>query len=435
MSSARRRNYAALSSFVFCFFFAQAMTISLLSIWLTRALGLNGVEAGTVFSANFIGAMCAQPLYGYLSDRMAFRKVVPAAIALLVVLAGPFFTLIYAPLLHWNIIAGAIAGGIYLGVTFIAGSYAIESYIDRVGRKYSFEYSRVRLWGSFGFAAAAAFSGRLYNMDPHINFYLASTAGLLLLPALWIAHIDPDPGQQAAADRLLPRDSLALLSQRKFWGFMVLILGVTNLYLVFDQQFPFYFSSLFPTPERGNEMFGYLNSAQIFVEAGGLFIAPLLVRRIGATRGLLLATLIMILRIAGSGLAVGPITISMCKMAHAIELPILVVSIFRYIAWHFDARLASTVYLVGVSFGHSLGLAILSPIAGVGYDLFGFQNTYFLIAGFALLFWVASFFTLSPTPPETGQAGLTGEPAEAPIISSLDPPGGGDVQPVGAIVR
>ena len=432
MSSARRRNYAALSSFVFCFFFAQAMTISLLSIWLTRALGLNGVEAGTVFSANFIGAMCAQPLYGYLSDRMAFRKVVPATIALLVVMAGPFFTFVYAPLLHWNIIAGAIVGGIYLGVTFIAGSYAIESYIDRVGRKYSFEYSRVRLWGSFGFAAAAAFSGRLYNMDPHINFYLASAAGLLLLPALWIARIDPDPGQQAAADRLLPKDSLALLSQPKFWGFMVLILGVTNLYLVFDQQFPFYFSSLFSTPEQGNEMFGYLNSAQIFMEAGGLFIAPLLVRRIGATRGLLLATLIMILRIAGSGLAVGPITISMCKMAHAIELPILVVSIFRYIAWHFDARLASTVYLVGVSFGHSLGLAILSPIAGISYDHFGFQNTYFLIAGFALLFWVASFFTLSPTPPETRRVG---ELAEDPLISPLDPPGGGDVQPVRAAVR
>lgn len=432
MSSARRRNYAALSSFVFCFFFAQAMTISLLSIWLTRALGLNGVEAGTVFSANFIGAMCAQPLYGYLSDRMAFRKVVPMGIALLVIMAGPFFTFVYAPLLHWNIIIGAVTGGMYLGVTFIAGSYAIESYVDRVGRRYSFEYSRARLWGSFGFAIAAAFSGNLYNIDPRINFFLASAAGLLLLPAVLAARIDPDPDQQAAADRLLPKDSLAVLALPKFWGFMVLILGVTNLYLVFDQQFPFYFSSLFPTPEQGNEMFGYLNSAQIFVEAGGLFVAPLLVRRIGATRGLLLATLIMILRIAGSGVAVGPITISMCKMAHAIELPILVVSIFRYIAWHFDARLASTVYMVGVSFGHSVGLAILSPVAGIGYDLFGFQNTYFLIAGFALLFWVASFFTLAPTPPETGRARAT---SQEPLVAHLDPPGGGDVQPVKAAIQ
>jgi OHS family lactose permease-like MFS transporter len=422
--SARSRNYAALSVFMFCFFFAQAMTMSLLSIWLTRSLGLNGVEAGTVFSANFVGAMCAQPVYGYLSDRMGFRKVVPLSIALLVILSGFFFTFVYAPLLQWNIVVGAIVGGIYLGLTFIAGSYAIETFVDRVGRKYAFEYSRVRLWGSLGFASAAVFSGRLYNIDPGINFAIASIAGVILLPVLFFARIDPDRDQQAVADRLRPRDSLAVLGVPKFWQFMVLILGVTNLYLVYDQQFPFYFSSLFPTPEEGSEMFGYLNSAQIFVEAGGLFAAPFIVRRIGATRGLLLATAIMILRIAASGLAIGPITISMCKMAHAIELPILAVSIFRYIAYHFEAKLASTVYMVGVSFGHSLGLAILSPIVGIGYDHFGFQHTYFLIAAFALVFWIWSFFTLSATPPEFGNRT---SPDNGAPLAAVDPSIGSNV--------
>jgi OHS family lactose permease-like MFS transporter len=427
-----RRNYTALSGFVFCFFFAQAMTMSLLSIWLTRSLGLNGVEAGTVFSANFIGAMCAQPLYGYISDRMGLRKTVPIAIALLVVLSGVFFSMVYAPLLKWNIVVGAVAGGIYLGVTFIAGSYALESYVDRVGRKYGFEYSRVRLWGSLGFASAAFFSGRLYNIDPGINFYLASAAGLLLLPMLAFARIEPDSGQQAVAAKLTPRDSAALLTQPKFWGFMVLILGVTNLYLVYDQQFPFYFSSLFPTPEEGNAMFGYLNSAQIFVEAGGMFLAPFLVRRIGATRGLMIATAIMIVRIAGSGMAIGPLTISACKMLHAVELPILVVSIFRYIAYHFEPRHISTVYMVGVSFGHSLGLAILSPLAGMSYDLIGFQNSYFLIAAFALVFWVASWFALSPTPVEMKLGAPIADPppgappdplsgADAPLLKTGDP--------------
>jgi OHS family lactose permease-like MFS transporter len=223
-----------------------------------------------------------------------------------------------------------------------------------------------------------------------------------------------------------PKDSLALLALPKFWRFMVLILGVTNLYLVYDQQFPFYFSSLFPTPEEGNAMFGYLNSAQIFVEAGMLFVAPIIVRRTGATRGLLIATAIMIVRIGGSALATGPLTISACKMLHSIELPILAVSIFRYIAFHFEARLASTVYMVGVSFGHSLGLAILSPIAGLGYDRFGFPATYMMIAGFALTFWLVSLFALSPTPPEIGWR-KGGDPG--PIVPALEPPGGGDVEP------
>ncbi|MBW8743103.1 MAG: oligosaccharide MFS transporter [Sphingomonas sp.] len=409
-SLAGRRNYVLLSAYVFCFFFAQAASISLLSIWLTQTLGLTGVEVGTVFSANFVAAMISQPIYGYLSDRMGFRRAVPAAIAFLVILAGLFFTFVYGPLLKASVMAGAIIGGAYIGVTFVAGSYAIESYVDRISRRDGFEYSRARLWGSLGFASAALFSGRLYNLDPRINFFMASAAGLFLLPLIFAAKTGVPASGEATPASLRPRDSLAVLRMPRFWGFMVLILGVTDLYLVYDQQFPFYFSSLFPTRAMGNAMFGYLNSAQIFVEAGMMFVAPLIVRRSGASRGLLIASGIMIVRIAASGLAIGPVTISMCKMLHSIELPILLVSVFRYIAHHFEARVASTVYLVGFSFGHSLGLALLSPVAGALYDHIGFQPTYFVIAAFALVFWLLSFFTLSPTPPEAGRArGTTAE--------------------------
>jgi len=78
-----------------------------------------------------------------------------------------------------------------------------------------------------------------------------------------------------------------------------------------------------------------------------------------------------------------------------------VVSVFRYIAHHFDTRLASTLYMVGVSFGHSLGLAMLSPMVGKSYDMIGFPSTYMLLAGLGLVFLVLSAFALEPTPAET----------------------------------
>ncbi|NOW48438.1 OHS family lactose permease-like MFS transporter [Novosphingobium sp. SG751A] len=394
-----RRNYLLVSGYVAAFFFAQAAAISLLSIWLSQRLGLSGAQVGTVFSANFIAAMVCQPLYGWLSDRMGYRRTVPLSIAIMVVLAGPFFSFVYAPLLRDHLLFGAILGGAYIGATFVAGSYAIESFVDRVSRRDGFEYSRARLWGSLGFSLAALFSGRLFNLDPRINFFLASAAGLVLIPLILALrgnviapiHVDaPRPVTLA--------DSLGVLRLAKFWRFMVLILGVTNLYLVYDQQFPAYFASLFPTREAGNAMFGYLNSAQIFVEAGMMFIAPIIVNRIGMKRGLLLATTIMITRIAATGVAAGPWSISACKMLHSLELPILLVSIFRYIAAHFETRLSGTLYMVGVSFGHSLGLAILSPVAGRLYDAIGFRSTYFTIAAFALCFWIASLFALAPDP-------------------------------------
>lgn len=392
------RIYILLSLYMFAYFGAQAMSLSLLSNWLKSTLALNGEQTGIVFSANFIAALCAQPLYGFISDKVGLRRHVLLFLALMVGAAGFFFTYVYAPLLRSNLVVGAAVGGAYLGVTFIAGSFALESFTDRVGRKYGFEYSRVRLWGSLGFAFAAFFSGSLFNIDPKINFFIASAMAVVLIGALACLRVEASDDERRASSSLRIVDALAVLAMPRFWGFMVLILGVTDLYLVYDQQFPVYFASQFATPALGREMFGRLNSAQIFVEAAMLFVAPFIVNAVGIKRSLLLASGIMIVRITGSGLVTGPLPISMMKMLHAIELPLLTVALFRYIAAHFQSTLASTLYLVGVSFGHSLGLTLLSPWVGKSYDLFGFPATYLMIAAGASVFWIASFFTLSSDP-------------------------------------
>ncbi|HEX7986149.1 MAG TPA: MFS transporter, partial [Duganella sp.] len=167
-------HFRFLSVFVFVYFFAQAMSISLLTLWLRNTLHLSGTEAGVVFSANFIAAMCSQPIYGFISDKVGMRKHILWTVSALCTLCGLFFMFVYAPLLKANLLLGAAIGGVYLGVTFIAGSYAIESYVDRIGRRYGFEYSRVRLCGSLGFASAAMMSGHLFNINPGINFFIAS---------------------------------------------------------------------------------------------------------------------------------------------------------------------------------------------------------------------------------------------------------------------
>lgn len=72
--------------------------------------------------------------------------------------------------------------------------------------------------------------------------------------------------------------------------------------------------------------------------------------RIGAKQGLLLAGGVMALRMFGSGLVSGALMISAMKLLHAVELPILLIAIFKYIASRFDSRLSSTLYLVGFQF-------------------------------------------------------------------------------------
>jgi oligosaccharide:H+ symporter len=408
--TSKQSQYTFLCSYVFGYFFAQAMSVSLLALWLRSTLHLNGADTGIVFAANFIAAICAQPMYGFLSDKVGTRRHVLWVVALLTMLSGPFLVHVYSPLLQRHLLLGAALGAIYLGITFISGGYAVESYVDRIGRACGFEYGRVRMFGSLGFATAASFSGHVFNIDPHINFYLASGAGLILLSLLALQSIAHGPvhgPQGSEAPRVRMADALGILRDMHFWRFMLFVLSVTNVYLVFDQQFPAYFASLFPTKEEGAAMFGYLSAIQVFLEAAGLFLAPSLVRRIGAKNGLLLAGAIMLVRISGSGLALGPVSISCMRLLHSAEVPIILVSVFRYIACHFDHRLASTVYMVGWSFGHSIGLALLSPVVGKCYDLLGFHQVYLLLAALGLVFLILSAWGLEATPAERAGTGGT----------------------------
>ena len=386
--------YWKLSAYFFFFFFTWSSSYSLFSIWLGQEIKLNGSATGLIFSVNAIFALCMQPLYGYISDRIGLKKHVLFFISCLLVFVGPFYIFVYGPLLQYNVLIGAIIGGLYLGVAFLAGIGAIETYIEKVSRKYKFEYGKSRMWGSLGWAAATFFAGQLFNINPHINFWVASVSAVILVAIIFSVKVEMSSYEMEKAESVTLRDVGNLFLLKEFWFFMIYVVGVTCVYGVYDQQFPIYYASLFPTESIGNQVFGYLNSFQVFLEAGMMFAAPFIVNKIGAKNSLILAGFLMGFRIIGSGLVVGPIGISSMKLIHALELPIMLIAIFKYLAANFDTRLSSILYLVGFQFASQIGASVLSPIAGRLYDSVGFSRTYLIMGGMVLVFNVISMFTL-----------------------------------------
>ncbi|KNH24149.1 MAG: MFS transporter [Priestia megaterium] len=386
--------YWKLSAYFFFFFFTWSSSYSLFSIWLGQEIKLNGSATGLIFSVNAIFALCMQPLYGYISDRIGLKKHILFFISCLLVLVGPFYIFVYAPLLQYNVLIGAIIGGLYLGVAFLSGIGAIETYIEKVSRKYKFEYGKSRMWGSLGWAAATFFAGQLFNINPHINFWVASVSAVILVAIIFSVKVEMSSYEMEKAESVTLRDVGSLFLLKEFWFFMIYVVGVTCVYGVYDQQFPIYYASLFPTESIGNQVFGYLNSFQVFLEAGMMFAAPFIVNKIGAKNSLILAGFLMGFRIIGSGLVVGPIGISSMKLIHALELPIMLIAIFKYLAANFDTRLSSILYLVGFQFASQIGASVLSPIAGGLYDSVGFSRTYLIMGGMVLVFNVISMFTL-----------------------------------------
>ncbi|MGP6194171.1 MFS transporter [Priestia megaterium] len=386
--------YWKLSAYFFFFFFTWSSSYSLFSIWLGQEIKLNGSATGLIFSVNAIFALCMQPLYGYISDRIGLKKHILFFISCLLVFVGPFYIFVYGPLLQYNVLIGAIIGGLYLGVAFLAGIGAIETYIEKVSRKYKFEYGKSRMWGSLGWAVATFFAGQLFNINPHINFWVASVSAVILMAIIFSVKVEMSSYEMEKAESVTLRDVGNLFLLKEFWFFMIYVVGVTCVYGVYDQQFPIYYASLFPTESIGNQVFGYLNSFQVFLEAGMMFAAPFIVNKIGAKNSLILAGFLMGFRIIASGLVVGPIGISSMKLIHALELPIMLIAIFKYLAANFDTRLSSILYLVGFQFASQIGASVLSPIAGGLYDSVGFSRTYLIMGGMVLVFNVISMFTL-----------------------------------------
>lgn len=392
--------YLKLSAYFFFFFVTWSASYSLFSIWLGQEINLSGADTGIVFSVNAIFALCMQPLYGYISDKIGLRKSILTFISVLLIFVGPFYIYVYGPLLKYNTILGAVVGGIYLGTAFLAGVGAIESYVEKIGRKYNFEYGRSRMWGSLGWAAATFFAGQLFNINPNINFWIASISAIILFFIILSISIEMSEEDLEKAQSVKIKDVCLLFKLKEFWLFILYVIGVTCFYNVYDQQFPLYYSSMFSSKEIGNQIFGYLNSLQVFLEAGMMFMAPFIVNKIGAKKGLILAGLLMSFRIIGSGLATEPILISCMKLLHSVELPIMLIAVFKYLAANFDTRLSSMLYLVGYQFASQVGATVLSPVIGRFYDTVGFSSTYIIMGCIVLVFTIISMFTLASTKKE-----------------------------------
>ena len=398
--SERRTLYWKLAAFFFFFQMTWSAGYSLFALWLGQTIKLDGTTIGIVFSTNAFVAMVTKPVYGFILDRIGTRKDLLWLITGLTLLIGPFFIYVYHPLLLSNFWAGTIVGSLYLGAAYLAGIAAIESYVEKCGRRYNLEYGRIRMWGSLGWAVSTFYAGRIFNVDPDINFWIASGTALIVLLVLLSIKVKPAAEIAATTQKIQMADVRHLFALKSFWCFALFVAGVAWMYFVVEQQFPRYFVTFFATKQEGTAMYGYLNSFQIFLEAGMMFSAPYIVNKLGPKNGLLLAGLVCAVRLIGSGFAWDAYSISAFKLLHAVELPILLVSIFKYIAEHFEQKIGSTMYLLGYQCFLYVGVVAIGPMAGKMYDQFGFSKTYIVMGSIAFVFTLISSITLSASKKE-----------------------------------
>lgn len=401
LSAQERHNFIYFMLFFFFYYFIMSAYFPFFPIWLSDVNHLTKTETGMVFSFIALFAIIFQVAFGLISDKLGLRKHLLWAIVILLILFAPFFIYVLAPLLQYNIYAGALAGGLYLGFVFSGGAGAVEAYIERVSRTNRFEYGKVRVSGCVGWAICASITGLLFSINPNITFWIASGFGVVLAVLLIVSR--PQPNQTAQVmDKLGANQrefslamALELLKMPRFWAFLLYVIGVASIYDVFDQQFANFFKGFFSSPQRGTEIFGFVTTGGELLNACIMFCTPFIINRIGAKNALLVAGAIMSVRIIGSSFASSGIEVILLKTLHMFELPFLLVGTFKYISSVFDPRVSATLFLIGFNLSKQLSGVVLSAWVGRMYDSVGFHQAYLILGLITTTFTVISYFTLT----------------------------------------
>ncbi len=398
-------SYLQSSTTMLLFFASWGIWWSFFQLWLTsehNGLGLSGSAVGTIFSINSIASLVLMFLYGTIQDKLFIKRHLLIFNAILATLTAPFFIFIYAPLLQSHFIVGAWIGAIFLSAAYLSAVGVLEATTERFSRVFGFAYGQARAWGSFGYAISALLAGFLFVKDPRLNFIGGSLIGICLLLDLLFWRPKEERAALKAIDELKSddatpklKDMVGLLKIKVLWQIIFFVMFSWTFYNVFDQQmFPEFYTSLFSSNAVGQKTYGTLNSIQVFVEALMLGLVPLLMKKIGVRKTLLLGTAIMCLRIGLCGFITDPIVISGVKMLHSLEVPLFVLSIFRYFTLHFDTKLSATLYMIGFQIAAQVGQVILSTPLGILRDNMGYSMTFKIIALIVLLTGIYGFFII-----------------------------------------
>ena len=410
--------YRVSSLEILLFFAGWGIWWSFFQIWLTTKQGFTGAQVGTIYSFGSAVALVLMFVYGSIQDKLGMKKTLMYFLIGCQVFLAPFFTWIYVPMLESNFYVGAMVGAVYLAVSYLAACPVFEAVTERLSRRFSFEYGQARAWGSFGYAIAALSAGFLFTINPYLVFWTGSAVALVLLLILLLVHPENNDAvrnkyenqAESLKDSKSPSFSeiIGVFKIFDVWKIIVFVIMSWTFYTVFDQQmFPQFFTQFFDTPEEGQQAYGVLNSIQVFLEFLMMGLVPVLMKKIGVRKAILLGCLIMIVRIGGCGLVTNPLGVALVKLLHAPETALFILGIFRYFTLHFDTRMSATIYMVGFQIAAQVGQIVFSTPLGLLHDNIGYQNTFLTISGIVTLAAIYAFVVLKKDNQDVG-----GQPLE-----------------------
>lgn len=200
--------------------------------------------------------------------------------------------------------------------------------------------------GSLAGAIASLIGGRLFLWSLNSIFWACTASAVILTCCLVFSdkiYLDnlAAVGVDKTSSQLNMKQLGSIFKLKNFWYLSLFYIGTSAIYDVFDQQFIIFFKSFFHTAAQGTLAYSYMTSTQTALEFLLMIPMPYIINKIGSKNGLIIYGLILGVRIIGSAMSPSVGWVIVLRLLAGFEMPLVLVSIMKYISGSFDLRLYS----------------------------------------------------------------------------------------------
>ena len=372
-----RKAYFSIVAFYFFIFMSNSVYSYFLPLYLSEVGGYGASQRGILLSITPFVAVFAQYLWGRAADRAGYKNNV------LFLLLG--CTAAATVLLSLNTAFLYLAVMLVLYAVFQTSvSPVSDAIITEIARNNGWEFGRLRMAGSIGFALMGLLAGRLLSNRISLIFILYVAMVLLaLLPALFIPKVK---GYQKEKKRVSP---LVLFQNKPLCGILALSLLAQSTLSVYYSFFSNYFTE---TAGGSKAQLGIAVFLASFCQIPFMLRAGRAIRRFGTMPLLVFATFVMALRWVLTGLVHNPYGLIAVNCMHGMSFIVFQLCITIYISENVPAELRATGQAVNAMITIGLSRIIGSMVGGFFIGLVG-ESPVFIACGiincaaaFAILF-------------------------------------------------
>ena len=361
-----RNSYFAYFLMYNFYFLSWSLFSTLISVYMLHK-GFTAVDVSIVVSTSFISSMIAQPIMGYLNDRIGIRPVTLISF-IIVILGGILFMGVKS--LLWMTISYSLV------LTLING---VNPVMDMLAAASPYKYGQIRIWGTFGYAMGSQLSGLLYQHVSPESIYLVFifTMMLSVLGVIGVEVPHQTIEKEDSDDSLLRQ-----IFQNKSYLFFLLIYalieGVTNTGNT-------YIPSMLEHNGLPVDYASTVVSVAVLVESPLIFFSYIFMDRFSSKRIMLIPVVLITLQFLVYGIGLGlPFQILMTLLAkHAANMVIIMVSL-KVVTSLVDSHVVMTGMAL-LQTAKSLTSIVFQSISGYLIDHYSYEVMNLFLTGTMLI--------------------------------------------------